>query len=281
MSESNAEQQSQEQDQKQEEADFEAGFKGAHAAEAPATTEAADPPPPKEEEPAAPAKDPESTPTVAGLPETQIRELLAKVTQVDAFREEFAKTRDTLHGKIGELNRTLQSLQNAPPGKAGVKVAKEAFKKISELWGEEAASALADDLAGLLPQAAAADAGPSDEAFNQKLEALKREVTMDVERRYLLRQHRDFYEQIQTPEFKLWLATKPADEQQKFGESIDADYLAEQMAAFKKHRSDLERTQEKTRRLEQAVHPRGTQAPDTGLSDEAAFEAGFYGTRSR
>lgn len=217
---------------------------------------------------------PQASSVVPGVSDDQLRELLAKAAQFDALKDDLAKTRDTLHGKIGELNRTMQEkLKATPQGAAVGKLGKDALKNVGEL-NAQLAEALGKDLGAL--QAPDVDL---DEKLNPRLSELEQKLLMQIEQRALLRQHKDFYEQIKTPEFQIWSAQQSTEDQQEFNKSIDSDYLAGKMSAFKTWRASLDKKQEKQRRLEQAVKPTGTQVADGAVTDEQAFEQGFKGVR--
>lgn len=256
----------------QAESDLESGFNGSARAEsAPAAT-----PEPVASPEAKPEGAEQDPPLVAGIPEEQVRSLLSKMAEFDSFREEFSKTKDTLFGKFGEINRTVQSLQKAPTAAAGAKFTKEAFKHVSG-FSDEMAEALAEDLSSVIPAGVKPD--ELEAMLAERLEKTRHEITMEMERKALLRQHRDFYDQTATPEFKLWFNQMKPEDQATFSESGDADYLAEQMTAFKKWRESLSKKQQQKSRLEEAVHPQGTVVSSGALTDEQAFEQGFYGKR--
>lgn len=261
-----------EQTEEQAEAEFASGFEGTETPPQKAEGQKPQEPAQTEQQPVAqeqtsagetPAEDP-----LAGLNPAQVRELLAKASQFDSFKEEFTKTRDTLFGKLGEVNRTISNLQ----GQSGGKLTPEAFKSISERLGPEVAEAMAKDLAGVVPSGQPIDL---DEKIKPHLEKVRAEMQLEFERRSLLRQHKDFYEQANTPEFQLWLNQQDEDTRKQWPESIDSDWLGEKMTDFKSWRDGLAKKQEKQKRLEQAIAPVGTQAVQAGMSDEDAFLAGF------
>lgn len=276
-----SETQTAEQQEKQALSDFESGFNGKRE-EAPAgeqkpqaeagkgTPEGSTAEKPTQEEtpPASP---------IAGMTDEQIRSLLADAGDVKSLKEDLARTRDSLFGKFGELNRTIQELKQAPKGPGG-KFTKDQLKRFGAL-NPEFADALAEDLSTI-----PAPSIDLDEQLNPRIEKLKEEVTRDtvlaVERRHLLRQHKDFYEQLEKPDFKLWLGQQSAEDQKEFNSSIDSDYLAGKMSAFKEFRASLDKKQDKQRRLEQAVKPQGTQVADGAKTPEQEFEEGFRGIRT-
>lgn len=267
-----------EQTQEQAEQDFAAGFDGT-ATPPPQQAEVTQSEKPEveakpegEQQTAQEVEQPE-TPTVAGLSEQQVRELLAKASQVDSLREEFTKTRDTIFGKFGELNRNLQTIQKAPATAAGAKLTKEALKNIAERLGPEAAEAIANDLSGAIT----APEIDWDERLKPHLDRVRAEMQVEMERRALLKEHKDFYQQKDTPEFQLWMNQQPEDVRTQWVESIDADWLGGKMTEFKTWRDGLIKRQEKKQRLEEAITPTGTQAAQAGISDEDAFLAGFNG----
>jgi len=201
--------------------------------------------------------------------------------EASAVRAEFAKLRDTLFGKIGEANRSLKDLQ----ARGTLKITKDKLKRVSEQYGDELADVLAQDLSEALGSAAAAPAtapaaaAAQDEALKTMLGDLEHRITMDVERKALKRQHKDFYDVIETEPFKAWLEQQPEDVRAEWPQSMDSDWLGERMTEYKKHQEALKRAADKNKRLETSIQPKGTKPAPVGMSDNDAFTEGFRSAR--
>jgi hypothetical protein len=233
------------------------------------------------------ADDIDNEPTIAGLKESEVRALLARIPDLEALRADLGKTRDTMAGKYGELNRTIQTLQQGGGGGGKLTVSKEQLKRVAEHYSDDFADALAQDLSEI-NAGASAGAQPAqltDEQLDALLNPRFEQFQHDLEKKYLLRQHGDFYEQLKTPEFKLWFDALKPEEQTEFNASGDSIYLGDRMTAFKTWRGNLskqqQQQQDRQQRLEEAVQTRGAAAATGVLSADQELEAGFRSVRGK
>lgn len=273
------EQQSSEAEQQQhdKQAEVESAFSGGFAETRGEETKPRGEPKAQDDTPASgPA--PEDDDPFAGLTRDQIRTAIANAQRVTELEQELTRTRDGLYGKIGEVVRNQK----------GKSITKESLKRVSEVYGEEMAAALAEDLSGAslgstsnIEELLAEKLKERDEQWNQRFEGAREEFSREQERKALLRQHKDFYEQIKTPDFQLWVGQQDEATRKEFQESWDSGWLAEKMGDFKKWKSAIENKQAKKAELEKAVQPRGTQRVSGAMTAEQAFAAGFKSVSGR
>lgn len=261
------------------EAEFTAGFDG--------TTAEAVKPEVKPEPEVTPEVTPEPEEEVAGVPQTELRALLAKAAEVDALKEELIDTRNRIHGRFGEvtakLNELLKQNQTAP---AGAKFTAEKFKRLSKEYPE-----IAEAIAGDLSETFAATPEPVDidNKLNQAVNFMRSEYEQrlaafeqDSETRRMDKYRKTWREDLATPDFSLFKSQLPPEERQSFDASWDADEINGVFKKYDAWKDGLVKKKtdqaDKKKRLEQAIQPRG-QTTDHTPSDEDAFEAGFNARR--
>lgn len=272
------------------EAQFEAGFSGT-TAEAVA--------PEVKTEPAENAVETarvsaEEQPHFAGLSAEHLRGLLAKASKVDALESELIDTRNRFHGRFGEvtakLNELLKQQKTITP--AGAKFTADKFKRLSQEY-PEIAEAMASDLSETFATGSTEDAADLDQkinnAVNHALFVNEQERITRYKKSETLRMNQfrnGWWEEKDAPDFTLFKSQLPPEERQSFDSSWDADEIH---GVFKKYDEWKDRSAKKltdtqtqqaakTKRLEQAIQPRG-QSTDHSPSDADAFEAGFNARR--
>lgn len=267
-----------EQEEVQDDAAFTAGFAEARGDEPPAevvTEEVQE----QQEEP--PVVEEQVQNLIAGLTEAQIKDLFIKAGEVDGLKDRIEK----LYGKHGEVNRTLQQLQSREQGEA-VEITAEDVADIAAEYPE-----LADlQLKALQKIAGKLRTGGATQQPQVDIEALRNEIRSEVvsesdrklEERLIRLKHRDFTETVQSQDFTLWMQNnlKP-EEQQQLVSSTDADYIIDQLDAFKSWRDQsAKQNKQKQNRLEAAITPKGnTNGPST-INDDDAFASGFNSIRA-
>lgn len=225
---------------------------------------------------------------------------------------------DSLAGRVGGINRTLQERLNqittSPQATAAMKVTADKLKKLSADYPELAAS-LAEDLSEILSSVPRATAAPSlDPAL---VEEIKHSVLMETERKALGREHPNWEQDIALKDemgralrdpsgryipsqvFIEWLNSKPDTFKNAFMGGIDADFLSNGLKDFKAYRSArqgqvpaqpaptaspasaAQAPGNKQARLAAAITPRGVSAPvgTASLSEDDAFVSGFKSVR--
>lgn len=224
----------------------------------------------------------EAAKVLAGLTEDQIQSILAKVPELDRKLESSIQK---ITGKMGEYNRTLQSLQQmqqtaAPATQvAARKIAADMLKRTKEEFPELAAQ-LAEDLSEIFSAAPTQqqpqfDPRMIDQAMDQRLKQMSRQYELKL----LSLQHPDWNEVRSSPEFNLWLETKPAEYKAQLMNSEDALYVSGELSKYKVER-EASTSRKKTNRLAAAVAPTGTTARSApAQTEEDSFLAGFKQAR--
>lgn len=241
---------------------------------------------------------------IAGLTEEQLAERLEKITQIEQTSQ--AEMRK-LYGKIGEFNRTLESLKGGEGGQAKLNLAKVQFKRLQEEY-PEVAELLGEDLSGI----DFSGSGVSDDQINEIVEkrvaesvtTVRNDVAKEMGLNLLQIQHgRNFqsllYEQetvtengktyvrpkkdangdfVRQPEFAAWLKTQPEEEQTNIENAWDPVYLSEKLTEFKDWRGKkTQGTQQRQERLRNAITPKTTQVAQrtAAMTEEDGFNASF------
>jgi hypothetical protein len=244
---------------------------------------------------------------LAGLTEDQLKDLLARVPEVERRLE---AQMQKVTGKLGEFNRTLQSLQQMqtsgrPSEQATArKIAGDMLKRTRQTY-PDLADAIANDLNEIFSmpeagkpsgqhdtqaQSAPAAAGPTPEQIAQYTQARIADavghVTRQQELKLLSMRHPDFQQVAASADFKLWAESLPAEDRAQVFSSEDALYVAEKLDAFKAFREQAaaQANAKKTtaqKRLAQAVAPTSGNPGHTApiQTEEDAFLAGFAGAR--
>lgn len=247
-------------DQQAADAAFEAGFAGAHSAE-------------PEHQPEAP-----SEPVYAGYKESELKALLARIPEIDGLKQRESK----VFGTVGQLKQAFDGFRAQPTAQSGTPISLSA-DKLARLNAEfpELASLIAEDLNGVIlgaGQSGGMDQAAVDGIVAQKLEGLNQ----TFETRLLTAMHKDWRKVVQSTEFDTWTATLPEETRSQLAESWNAEFIAEQIDAFKDAQATATRTkQTNQRRLEAAITPRGNTAAPPAPSEDDAFLAGFRSVRGK
>jgi hypothetical protein len=232
----------------------------------------------------------------AGMSDSQLRALLAKASEVDSLKEELVDTRNRIHGRFGEvtakLNELFKQQQTATP--AGGKFTADKFKRLSQEY-PEIAEAMASDLSDTFAAGSTESAVDIDNKLNQVVNFMRSEYDQKLvahdqesETRRMDKYRKTWREDLSTPDFTLFKSQLPQEERQAFDASWDADEINDTFKKYDawkersvKKSTDLQTQQAaKTKRLEQAIQPRGT-STDHSPSDADALEAGFQSVRGR
>lgn len=267
----------------EEQAAFESGFQTASGKDVPNPVQVE----PKEEEPEVEPVEPEQEespaeePTteeeeVAGIPVSQLKSMLAKTAEFDNLKAELVTTRDRMFGKIGELQRTLNEVQQRP-SQAGVKLAAAQLKRLSAEY-PDLAEALAQDLSEVSAPEAQAQPQIDLDSYGQQITS---QVQQQFETRLVEMIHPDWRETVKEPDFVIWKQGLPDDLRQGLDTSWDATFISQGLAAYKEWRDGQRvKAQSKKQRLEAAVQPSGVPQRQSAVADEAdAFMAGFNSVR--
>lgn len=216
---------------------------------------------------------------LAGLTESQLKTALAKAGEIDSLKEFHGGEIRKVYGKFGEIQRELSKLSDNGIGKIDAKK----FAKMSEMFGEDFATALAEDLSGLTPASNENSAKDLEEKFNNALAEKVSSLSREFEIKLLSLKHPDWKKKRDSTDYDLWFATLPAERQQEIRKSNDGLFAAKTLDDFDAWKLKGEKKNEKKERLDRAITPSGSppEPPDKQLSADAAFEEGRKAARKR
>lgn len=234
------------------------------------------------EEPVEEVKEPETVSITAD----QWKAMQDRLAEIDNLKAETSRRVDQALGKYGELNRTLQQMQQKPQG--GLDLSKVRFEKLAADF-PEFAQLIQEDLAAAT-QAAPVEAAPAaatpsidpaelEQRFQAKLEEEMQRLAVKNEIRELTRRHRDWNEVVRSEAFAKWGATLPAQEWESLRASNDADEISNGLDAYKEYAAKTQakviKQQSASKRLEAAITPTGTASSPATLSEHDLFLQGF------
>jgi hypothetical protein len=279
MSEEQQDLSQEEQDQQEQQAKsaFAAGYNKVRGEEPPAIVEPAetDQDKPVEEEPAAVQQPEPEKPIFAGLTETQLKAKLERIDEIDQLRDDINGRDRRAMGKIGELNRTLQQLQEFNKNSASVtprdlKHLRDEFPELAEL--------LAKDI-GESPDV--------EKMVSDRVQAATAETIEKVEEKLLTVMHPDWKELANSGEFQSWVGLMKPEEAEALMGSKDGVAVAAHLTKFKAWRDDFNKQkatadeaerqkQDKRQRLEAAAVPNNRTAPLSAEPNASErFRAGY------
>jgi hypothetical protein len=212
---------------------------------------------------------------IAGFTESQIKDLLTKVGEVDRLREAQAKA----FGTLGSLKQSIDALRSTPkPTATQVKVTKESLKRLSEAF-PEMAEMIAEDLSSALQGTGSApsfDPKQYEQMVEQRVSSMQQNMQRQMETKLLSVTHPDWQTVVPTDEFKSWAMSLPDAEKRELATSWDSGFISRKLSEYKswKDKTVAQSTASKRSRLEQAITPKGSVAPQTA-TEEDAFMAGF------
>jgi hypothetical protein len=256
-----------------EEKAFAEGFSGVHSQE-PTLTEPDGALPADNGAPSGEGQ-PEAPTVLAGLTEDELKTLLAKAARVDELENQLKTRIDTVFGKIGELNRTLQQQQQSR-----VQLGPAALKRFSDEFGEEAAKALADDLSEAIGGGSGFSQEDVGRMFQEYAADFEARSQRDMEERFMTHLVPNWRETVSSNDWTLWLQTLPPEEAEKVINDPTALGLHQSIQRFGTWKEAGQRRQQNQSRLASAVSPQGVpSATSPKLSDHDAFVAGFRAVR--
>lgn len=201
-------------------------------------------------------------------PEQEIDRLRAELqAKLDAFPEHQKATQENIskiHGKFGEMNRTMQQLQqqvasmNSGSG-AKFKINPEKLTRLTELLDPEVAKALAEDLSEAMEVGESGGGANHEEVQALVSDAVNKATstmnqTMQVNLLNVM--HKDWRDIHASQEFADYKATLKPEDQAEIDKSWDAQYLGDVFTNFKAWRSEKNNTQQRnSMRLANAIVP--------------------------
>ena len=218
-----------------------------------------------------PKPEPEPPKLIAGFTEDQVKELLQKAAEVDQLKARESK----MFGTLGSLKQAIDAVRNQPQApQGGPARISGSLKRLSAEFPEMAAL-LSEDLNEAL-QGQTQAGGIDQQAFRSELERSSK----DMETKLLTMAHKNWRQDVQTPEFAQWKGTLPPDELHIVNDSWDAVSVSAALDKFKEWRSAATQTKQvRQNRLEAAITPKGNRQPAPSMSDEDAFVQGFKSAR--
>lgn len=258
----------------QDDAAFAAGFAEARGDEPPAEVEQ-----PQDDQVEA-APEPEEQAPQEDTPE----ELFAGLTRVqlmDGLQRGFKAEEDArkAFGKIGELQRNIQNMQQSGTGSA-VEISPADFADLAEDY-PDLAEKIAKGLNGKLRTSAAPQGSAFDPTvLDARVAEVEDRITKKYEARMLDAMHPDWRDETSSSDFTVWKGTLPPEAQLELSNSWDSVYLGNAISAFKEWKQQSTNTkQQRSNRLEAAITPQGVPVRASAQSDDDAFSAGFNQVR--
>lgn len=228
---------------------FEAGFNSAKGIEEPA-----------------PEPEPEEL-VFAGYKESEIKALLERVSEVDKLKERESK----VFGTIGSLKQQVDSLKSAT--QQTVKLNPGGFKRLSAEF-PELAQMLSEDLGDVIQSAPGTDP-EAQKVIDERLQQMERQY----EAKLLTIAQPDWKKVVPSEEFQKWKASLNEEVRNELDSTWDSTVISERIREFKEWKSKAEQAkQNKQRRLETNVEPKGVPRPPAP-SDDDAFIAGWKSAR--
>lgn len=269
-----------EQSAEQDNADFLSGFNAVRPDDAQALPEqkqevAPEETPAQEEAAKEEAKAEADEPTFFGMSESQIKSLLERSAQVDEIKDQLRKA----HGKIGELNSTVQNLssqrqqptQQAPAtslDESEMSQWEQDFPELAQLAEAKARKIATEMMSG--------------QANSQSQSISRDEIVREANLAIMDANYDGWRDTINTQDFALWIATQPADVQEQFNNTVSAKVLGGVLSSFDNWKNKVaDRGNKSKARLEQALIPSGNAAKVSHApSAHDEFVAGFNAVRA-
>jgi len=208
----------------------------------------------------------EDVPKVAGFTEDELRNLLSRVAKLDELEAGLRKA----HGKIGELNGSLQELRTKAPAKAP-----EPTIDVSHVETDY------PDIAAWVK--AQKDQKEPEQQAEQPEQTAQADKSVELQLALMEHMHEGWQEKVQSRDFNLWLAAQTDDYRTKYQTASTAKELSSVLTQFDSWTAG--KTQRNTsgqKRLEQAMTPQGSAGkPKTAPTAEEEFLAGFKSVANR
>ncbi len=205
-----------------------------------------------------------------GLTASQIKDLLARTSR---FEEQLGKA----HGKIGELNRTVQELRQ-PKTAETVHVQEVAGSLEDDDWSEvdELFPGFAQKVADRARRAAIEamqESGVGQQQFDHH--EIMRNMAVSV----MDATNPGWRETVQSDDFSLWIATQPAELRETFNRTWDVGEFSSIIRGFSESRKPAQTRNRQ--RLEAAITPDARAGVvHRGMTNEQAFKYGFESVRN-
>lgn len=234
------------------------------------------------EEATQPAEPAASAPSV----QDELTSLKEKVRSMEASGGASAQEIRRLHGEIGSLNRAIKSMSKTEPAGDELAAAISRAEKVAEEYPELGGPMVtALKLMSQRQAAQPAAEAPPAEQVNAPSEQNGYSQEQQQAIKAIDEVHPDRRQIKDSPEFKTWLSTKPAEYQQSFWTTWNPAVVSDCLTKFKTYR-EVEQTRaaqaeadrkRKQTRLEASVSPQGVpgRVQPQVLPDEAGFARGY------
>ena len=210
-----------------------------------------------------------------GLTASEIKSLLQRAAKVDSIEDALGKA----HGKIGELNSTVQNLssqrqqptQQAPAtslDEGEMSQWEQDFPELAQLAEAKARKIATEMMSGQV---------------NSQSQSISRdEIVREANLAIMDANYDGWRDTINTQDFALWIATQPADVQEQFNNTVSAKVLGGVLTSFDNWKNKVaDRGNKSKARLEQALIPSGNAAKVSHApSAHDEFVAGFNAVRA-
>lgn len=245
----------------------------------------------KTEEVAEEVKEEAKEPETVSITAEQWNALQARLTEIDSLKAETTRRIDQTLGKYGELNRTIQQIQQKPQG--GVNLSQAKFTRLKAEF-PELATLLAEDLSESFtpaqeeakPTPASIDPAELEQRFQSRIAEEIKQLAIKNEVRELTRRHKDWNDVVRSEAFNQWGSTLPQQEWEALRSSVDADEISRGLDTFKEHQAKVkaaaeqaeaaaQKKQSASKRLEAAITPTGTAGSPVTLTERDMFLQGF------
>jgi hypothetical protein len=158
-----------------------------------------------------------------------------------------------IHGKLGELNQQLLKLQGGSTAK--LRINPEKLKRLSEEFDPDFARNLAEDLSEAIEGMGVGD-NDFDEKLAQATETIKQSLSADFSVQLLDITHRNWRQDIKSPEFADWKGTLSAQELDVVDNSQNPVEAADMLTRFKEWRAEKNTNKQRNnQRLASAITP--------------------------
>lgn len=261
-------------------ADFAAGFDGkteepTGITSSPAAEGIVDPDAVSTEQPAAAAKPAVKLPD---LDEAQIQRILGAADRVDTVTAALEKLSGTAFGKIGGLERTLKQLQEGTPSGQAVTLSVDDMEEMKADFPELADMTVKGLNRALSKMkgtggAPAVDPAQLGQIVDQRVQVVKEQLALEAADIHMP----GWRETVNSPDFKSWLTTQPAEYQETINNTWRPSELNGSIQKFNqaKQAKPTKPAGNRREQLEEGLTPRGVGGHASGRSEQDEFEAGF------
>jgi len=217
--------------------------------------------------------EPASQPTLfAGLTEDDFKAIIAKANKVDDIEQKYQSLHDKAFGTIGQLKQEIAQIkQQATVVREAVPISKEAFKELTDYFGDESLStALVNGLNSIQLGGGESRSPVVDEAaILARVDERLTERERELEKRELNRVHPDWQVVSSSPEFVEWRGTLREDDQALLMNTWDAGVLSQAFTRFKDYQAKKqEKLHSRQQRLEDAIAPTGGRSRAANSADD-------------